>query len=97
MGSLFQVLGIQRHPKTHADSWSNKDVVCDSRNTTVIYLCLYNVSKLNIICIRKDYKTFAHEVGSRRCLLASSRPTLLEPFESQVALAPASTVELTLW
>ncbi len=41
--------------------------------------------------------TLAKDVGSRRYLPATSMPTLLLPFESQVALAPASACELTLW
>lgn len=36
-------------------------------------------------------RTLAKDVGSMRYLLASSSPTLLPAFESQVAFAPAST------
>jgi hypothetical protein len=42
-------------------------------------------------------RTLAKDAGSSLYLAASSRPTLEPDFESQVALAPASTAGLTRW
>jgi len=42
-------------------------------------------------------RTLANDAGSSLYLAASSRPTLEPDFESQVALAPASTAVLTRW
>ena len=105
MGSLVQVLGIEGSTEAEGDTRAEQDVVSQSGNTTVVDLSLYCEKITRLVVIHnsdkkqsKDVKlTLAKEEGSRRYLLATSRPTALPEVESQEALAPASTWALTRW
>lgn len=98
MGSFVELLGIEGGTKTKGEARAEEDVVGNSSNTTVVDLGLSGdlanyTTKLKI----DTGHTLANEVGSILYLLATSRPTLSPALESHVALAPASTWELTLW
>lgn len=95
---LVELLGVERQAETEREAWAQQRVVGERSNAAVVYLGLKNgpVSYDHRVDPR-DSLTFTNEDGSRRYLLATSRPTLLPALESQVALAPASTSELTLW
>ena len=98
MGVLFQILSINRHAESYFDTRAEQDLIRQSRNTSVVYFRLSKRSHIsrNVFNRQNAGATFAKDVGSRRYLLATSNPTALEPLESHVALAPASTSELTL-
>lgn len=102
VGSLVELLGIERATKTQGDTLTEEDVVGKSGNTTVVDLDLSLRKELvsNGVLIAmgsSGRQTLAKETGSMRYLLATSRPTVLLVLEFQVALAPASTWLLTLW
>lgn len=96
MGGLVQVLGIERGTQAEGDTRAEENVVSQSGNTTVVDLGL--LGELWLVSIdasrampETGIRTLAKEEGSRRYLLATSRPTALPEVESQEALAPAST------
>ena len=98
MGGLVKLLGVERATETQGDTGAEEDVVGDSGNTTVVDLGLFSSGQQEPAEGEVASKqTLAKETGSRRYLLATSRPTALPVLEFQVALAPASTCELTLW
>lgn len=97
VGSLVELLGIKGGSEAKGDTRAEENVVGDSGDTTVVDLDLFHVlAKLNLSS-KFVVITLANETGSNRYLLATSRPTWFPLLESQVALAPASTWELTLW
>lgn len=98
VGGLVNLLGVERATETQGDTGAEEDVVGDSGNTTVVDLGLFSSGQQESAEGEVALKqTLAKETGSRRYLLATSRPTALPVLEFQVALAPASTWLLTLW
>lgn len=93
VGSLVEVLGVEGSAQAEGDTRAEEDVVSESGNTAVVDLGLNVklISKQSISLETIVELTLAKEEGSRRYLLATSKPTLLPALESQVALAPAST------
>jgi hypothetical protein len=98
VGSLVQVLGIKGSTEAEGNTRAEQDVVSQSGNTAVVDLGLYCEKIASLVVYLKPYRpyergkhTLAKEEGSRRYLLATSRPTALPEVESQEALAPAST------
>ena len=104
VGGLVQVLGIERGTQAEGDTRAKENVVGQSGDTTVVDLGLWERKEEEITSsaissriftfkssTREMKHTLAKEEGSRRYLLATSRPTVLPEVESQEALAPAST------
>lgn len=95
VGSLVKVLGIEGSTEAESDTRAEEDVVGQSGDTTVVDLGLNceEMTRLVVIKVQETATklTLAKEEGSRRYLLATSRPTALPEVESQEALAPAST------
>jgi len=100
LGGLVKLLGIERGSNAESYTGTEKDVVGDGGNTTVIDLSL-SLVLTNMYCYElwsNIIITLANERVSSLYLVATSRPTeLLVDLESQVALAPTSTCELALW
>lgn len=98
MGSLIELLGIEGGAEAEGDTGAEENVVGNGSNTTVIDLDL-NINRLAFFSHLKRSMglTLANETGSSLYLEATSSPTWLPLLESQIALAPASTCELTLW
>ena len=108
VGGLLQLLGVERGTETEGNTGAEEDVVGDGGNTTVVDLGLFLLSAFlfHFFFLRPQASrhrsrvesfTLAKETGSRRYLLATSRPTVFPLLEFQVALAPASTAGLTFW
>ena len=94
MGSLVELLGVERTAETQGDALAEENVVGEGSNTTVVDLDLYFgtlVSRKPLFVANSILRTLVKETGSMRYLLATSRPTALPVLEFQVALAPAST------
>lgn len=97
MSSLVELLGIERGTETEGDTRAEENVVGDGSNTAVVDLDLISDISIQPLFQPIAIHTLAKETGSSLYLDATSRPTWLPLLESQVALAPASTCELTLW
>ena len=102
MGGLVELLGIKGGAEAEGNTGAEEDVVGNGGDTTVVDLdlCPHAISTNSAGNeLRKTGSpiTLAKETGSNLYLAATSRPTWLPDFESQVALPPASTCELTLW
>lgn len=96
VGSLVEFLGVEGSTETKSDTSAELDVVGKGSKTLIVDLGLFSrVSRKRDRMVGKP--TFAKEVGSSLYLVATSRPTFDPAFESQIALAPASTSVLTLW
>ena len=96
VGGLVDLLGIKGGTKTESYALAKEDIVACSCDAAVIDLELFLILA-NHLFSKAQNLTLAKETGSNRYLLATSRPTELLLLESQVALAPASVCELTLW
>lgn len=105
MGGLIQLLGIERSTDAQGNAGADKDVVRNGGDTAVVDLALYG-SQYTLLDVPdccpgkrwEDYpQTLTKDRGSILYLAATSRPTVVEVLEFQLALAPASTRVLTLW
>ena len=99
MCGFIEFLSVKGGSKTDGNAWAKEHVVGQCGNTPVVNFGLWFISNQPEAGSKlgRNYNTLANDVGSRRYLLATSSPTLLLLLESHVALAPASTSELTLW
>ena len=98
VAGLVQLLGIERAANTESQTRVDLGVVGEGRNAEVVDLGLsIGLVSQSLNDLQGPMRTLAKEAGSSLYLAASSRPTLEPDFESQVALAPASTAGLTRW
>jgi hypothetical protein len=94
---LVELLGIERGANAKGDALTEEHVVSNGGDTAVVDLGLLRPVSLPRSATVKSDCTLTNETGSRRYLVATSRPTAVPLLEFQVALELASTWLLTLW